>query len=82
MLKREQYDPMKLYPRKTMFADGYDYLQNRDARLGLLAGYFEQIKLYVRYLLWQWAGPDNLDMVAYSEELVHSRSFVSIRCRR
>jgi hypothetical protein len=67
MLKREQYDPMKLYPRKTMFADEYDYLQNRDARLGLLAGYFEQIKLYVRYLLWQWAGPANLDVMAYSQ---------------
>jgi len=66
VLKREQYDPMKLYPRKTMFMEEIDYLRNRNPQLGLLAGYFEQIKLYVRYLLWQWAGPDNLDMVAYS----------------
>jgi hypothetical protein len=66
VLKREQYDPMKLYPRKTMFMEETDYFSNRNPQLGLLAGYFEQIKLYVRYLLWQWAGPDNLDMVAYS----------------
>jgi hypothetical protein len=67
VLKREQYDPMKLYPRKTMFADERDYLQNANPRLGLAAGYFEQVKFYVRYLLWQWAGPENLDVLAYSK---------------
>jgi hypothetical protein len=67
VLKREQYDPMKLYPRKTMFASESDYLGNVNAKLGLLAGYFEQIKFYLRYFFWQWAGKENLDVLAYSK---------------
>jgi hypothetical protein len=65
VLKREQYDPMKLYPRKTMFATENDYMTNQNAKLGLVAGYFEQVKFYLRYFFWQWAGKENLDILAY-----------------
>lgn len=64
VLKREQYDPMKLYPRKTQFLteDEYRAYPNSYPAFGLLQAYFEQIKYYVRYFLWQWAGEQNLDI--------------------
>jgi tetratricopeptide (TPR) repeat protein len=64
VLKREQYDPMKLYPRKTMFLTEEDYRNypNSYPAFSLFQGYFEQIKFYVRYFLWQWAGEQNLDI--------------------
>ncbi|MEO0114573.1 MAG: DUF2723 domain-containing protein [candidate division WOR-3 bacterium] len=64
VLKREQYDPMKLFPRKTMFLTEEDYRNypNSYPAFSLIQGYFEQIKFYVRYFLWQWAGEQNLDI--------------------
>ncbi len=62
VLRREQYDPMKLYPRKTMFLTEDDYRQNINARYSFLVGYFEQIKFYVRYFLWQWGNERFFDI--------------------
>ncbi|HTW91837.1 MAG TPA: DUF2723 domain-containing protein [bacterium] len=56
VLKREQYDPMKLLPRKTQFLTESDWRTNRNPRFGLLVAYYEQVKFYVRYFLWQWGG--------------------------
>jgi tetratricopeptide (TPR) repeat protein len=64
VLKREQYDPMKLYPRKTQFLTEADYRNYPHSypAYSLLVGYFEQIKFYFRYFLWQWAGSRNFDI--------------------
>ncbi len=64
VLKREQYDPMKLFPRKTQFLTEEDYRNypNSYPAFGLFQAYFEQIKYYVRYFLWQWAGEQNFDI--------------------
>lgn len=64
VLKREQYDPMKLYPRKTMFLteDDYRNYPNSYPAFSFFQGYFEQIKFYLRYFFWQWAGEQNFDI--------------------
>ncbi len=64
VLKREQYDPMKLYPRKTQFLTESDYRNypNSYPAFSLLVGYFEQIKFYLRYFLWQWGGERYFDI--------------------
>jgi hypothetical protein len=64
VLKREQYDPMKLFPRKTMFLteDDYRNYPNSYPAFSLIQGYFEQIKFYLRYFFWQWAGEQNFDI--------------------
>ncbi len=64
VLKREQYDPMKLYPRKTQFLTEEDYRNypNSTPYIGLIPAYWEQIKFYLRYLFWQWAGEQNFDI--------------------
>lgn len=69
VLMREQYDPMKLFPRKTQFLTENDYRNypNSTPVLGLVAGYFEQLKFYLRYFLWQWGGSNNLDFFPTSQ---------------
>jgi len=62
VLRREQYDPMKLYPRKTMFLTENDYRQGVNARFGLVQGYYEQVKYYVRYFFWQWGNERFFDI--------------------
>ncbi len=64
VLKREQYDPMKLYPRKTQFLTEEDYRNypNSTPYIGLIPAYWEQIKFYLRYFFWQWAGEQNFDI--------------------
>ncbi len=64
VLMREQYDPMKLLPRKTQFLTENDYRNypNSYPAFSLFVGYFEQLKYYLRYFLWQWAGEKNLDI--------------------
>lgn len=59
VLKREQYEPMRLFPRKTQFfteSDYFAYIYNQEGvpARGLLVGLWEQIKFYIRYLGWQW----------------------------
>ena len=44
VLHRKQYEPFGLIPRKTQIETGYTLLQ----------GYFEQIKLYMKYFSWQF----------------------------
>lgn len=63
VLMREQYDPMKIFPRKTQFLTEGDYRNypNSTPALGLISGYFDQLKYYFRYFLWQWGSPRNLD---------------------
>ncbi|HTW93101.1 MAG TPA: DUF2723 domain-containing protein [bacterium] len=67
-LRREQYNAMRLFPRQTQYLSENDYLNYRNAppNYGLLAGYFEQLKYYLRYFLWQWAGRFNLDFFVTS----------------
>ena len=62
VLRREQYDPMKLYPRKTMFLTEEGYRQGTDPRFSLFIGYFEQLKYYLRYFLWQWGNERFFDI--------------------
>ncbi len=64
VLKREQYDPMKLFPRKTQFLTEEDYRNypNSTPYLGLIPAYWEQVKFYLRYFFWQWAGEQNFDI--------------------
>ncbi len=62
VLRREQYDPMKLYPRKTMFLTESDYRQGINARFSLFIGYFEQLKYYLRYFFWQWGNERFFDI--------------------
>jgi len=68
-LRREQYNAMRLFPRQTQYLLESDYQNYRNAEpnYGLIAGYFEQIKYYLRYFLWQWAGRFNLDLFVTSK---------------
>jgi hypothetical protein len=68
-LRREQYNAMRLFPRQTQYLLESDYQNYRNAEpnYGLIAGYFEQVKYYVRYFLWQWAGRFNLDLYVTSK---------------
>ncbi|MCX6840809.1 MAG: DUF2723 domain-containing protein [candidate division WOR-3 bacterium] len=68
-LRREQYNAMRLFPRQTQYLLESDYQNYRNAppNYGLLAGYFEQLKYYLRYFLWQWAGRFNLDFFVTSK---------------
>jgi hypothetical protein len=62
VLKREQYDPMKLLPRKTQFLTEDDWRVNRNPRFGVLVAYFEQVKFYLRYFFWQWGNERYFDI--------------------
>ncbi|UCG44159.1 MAG: DUF2723 domain-containing protein [candidate division WOR-3 bacterium] len=62
VLRREQYDPMKLYPRKTMFLTENDYRMEQNQAFSLFVGYFEQIKFYLRYFFWQWGNERFFDI--------------------
>jgi hypothetical protein len=68
-LRREQYNAMRLFPRQTQYLIEADYQNHRNVppNYGLIAAYFEQIKYYVRYLLWQWAGHKNFDFFVTSK---------------
>jgi hypothetical protein len=68
-LRREQYNAMRLFPRQTQYLMENDYqnYRNTPPNYGLLAGYFEQLKYYLRYFLWQWAGRFNLDFFVTSK---------------
>jgi len=62
VLKREQYDPMKLLPRKTQFLTEDDWRMNRNPQFSVLVAYFEQVKYYVRYFFWQWGNSRFFDI--------------------
>jgi tetratricopeptide (TPR) repeat protein len=62
VLKREQYDPMKLLPRKTQFLSEEDWRMNQNPQFSVLVAYFEQVKFYVRYFFWQWGNPRFFDI--------------------
>jgi len=62
VLKREQYDPMKLFPRKTQFLTEQDWRMNENARFSLAVAYFEQVKFYLRYFFWQWGNERFFDI--------------------
>jgi tetratricopeptide (TPR) repeat protein len=62
VLKREQYDPMKLFPRKTQFLTEDDWRMNQNPRFSLFVAYFEQLKFYARYFFWQWGGDRFFDI--------------------
>jgi len=62
VLKREQYDPMKLFPRKTQFLTENDWRMDQNPRFSLLVAYFEQVKYYVRYFFWQWGNARFFDI--------------------
>ncbi len=63
VLKREQYDPMRLLPRKTQFYTEDDWRRNQNPAFGLVRAYIEQIAFYVRYFLWQWGNERYLDVL-------------------
>ena len=65
VLKREQYDPMKLLPRKTQFLTEDDWRMNRNQRFSVLVAYYEQVKFYVRYFFWQWGNPRFFDILLH-----------------
>ncbi len=44
VLHRKQYEPMSILPRRTQIQTGFN----------AVAGYFEQVKMYMRYLGWQF----------------------------
>ncbi|MFO7639360.1 MAG: DUF2723 domain-containing protein [bacterium] len=62
VLRREQYDPMRLLPRKTQFLTENDYRIGTNPAYGLIRGLFEQVKFYLRYFLWQWGGARFFDI--------------------
>ena len=62
VLKREQYDPMKLFPRKTQFLTEDDWRANQNPQFSLFIAYFEQVKFYVRYFFWQWGNARYFDI--------------------
>jgi len=62
VLRREQYDPMKLLPRKTQFLTENDYRVGTNPAFNVVVGYFEQVKFYLRYFLWQWGGEQFFDI--------------------
>jgi len=63
VLKREQYDPMRLFPRKTQFLTEDDWRANRNPAFDVFRAYIEQIAFYVRYFLWQWGNERFLDIL-------------------
>lgn len=63
VLRREQYDPMKLLPRKTQFLREEEWRSNENPRFGLLRAYTEQVAFYVRYFFWQWGNERFFDML-------------------
>ncbi len=62
VLKREQYDPMKLLPRKTQFLTENDWRTNQNPRFSLAVAYYEQVKFYLRYFFWQWGSERFFDI--------------------
>jgi hypothetical protein len=62
VLKREQYDPMKLIPRKTQFLTEDDWRMNQNPQFSLFVAYFEQVKFYLRYFFWQWGNERFFDI--------------------
>jgi len=62
VLKREQYDPMKLVPRKTQFLTEDEWRMNQNPQYSLFVAYFEQVKFYVRYFFWQWGSARFFDI--------------------
>jgi len=62
VLKREQYDPMKLLPRKTQFLTEDNWRMNQNPQFSVLVAYFEQVKYYVRYFFWQWGNARFFDI--------------------
>ncbi len=62
VLRREQYDPMRLLPRKTQFLTEEDWRLNQNPRFSLLVAYFEQVKFYLRYFFWQWGNERFFDI--------------------
>ena len=65
VLKREQYDPMKLLPRKTQFLTEEDWRSNRNPRFSVLVAYYEQVKYYLRYFFWQWGNERFFDILLH-----------------
>ncbi|MGQ9708177.1 MAG: protein O-mannosyl-transferase family [bacterium] len=63
VLKREQYDPMRLLPRKTQFLTEDEWRRNQNPAFDLFRAYIEQIAFYVRYFLWQWGNERFLDIL-------------------
>lgn len=63
VLKREQYDPMRLLPRKTQFYTEDDWRRNQNPAFGLFRAYVEQIAFYLRYFFWQWGNERYLDVL-------------------
>ncbi|MGB9742735.1 MAG: protein O-mannosyl-transferase family [candidate division WOR-3 bacterium] len=63
VLKREQYDPMRLFPRKTQFLTEDDWRANRNPVFDVFRAYIEQIAFYKRYFLWQWGNERFLDVL-------------------
>jgi tetratricopeptide (TPR) repeat protein len=63
VLKREQYDPMRLFPRKTQFLTEEDWRANRNPVFDVFRAYIEQIAFYTRYFLWQWGNERFLDVL-------------------
>ncbi|MEO0108413.1 MAG: DUF2723 domain-containing protein, partial [candidate division WOR-3 bacterium] len=68
-LRREQYNAMRLFPRQTQYLLESDYQNHRNVppNYGLIPAYFEQLKYYLRYFLWQWAGHKNFDFFLTSK---------------
>jgi tetratricopeptide (TPR) repeat protein len=62
VLKREQYDPMRLVPRKTQFLTEDDWRMNENVQFSLFVAYFEQVKFYLRYFFWQWGNARFFDI--------------------
>ena len=62
VLKREQYDPMKLLPRKTQFLTEENWRMDQNPQFSVLVAYFEQVKYYVRYFFWQWGNSRFFDI--------------------
>jgi Tfp pilus assembly protein PilF len=63
VLKREQYDPMRLLPRKTQFLTEDEWRRNQNPAFDIFRAYIEQIAFYVRYFLWQWGNERFLDIL-------------------
>jgi len=63
VLKREQYDPMRLFPRKTQFLTEDEWRQNINPAFGVPKAYLEQIAFYLRYFFWQWGNERYFDML-------------------
>ncbi|MEO0019905.1 MAG: DUF2723 domain-containing protein [candidate division WOR-3 bacterium] len=63
VLKREQYDPMRLFPRKTQFLTEDEWRRNQNPAFNLIRAYIEQVAFYVRYFFWQWGNERFLDIL-------------------